>query len=488
MTQFLTIRALHEEGVPTKTIARRLGLDPRTVRKHRRRLDDGGTTPQRASVPSKLDRWKQQIETGVEQGLSATQLYQDLCREAGFDASYVIVRRLVAELRRVEPEVYCRMQFEPGAEAQLDFGDIGRLLVAGALRRVYLFVMTLCFSRVAHYELVLDQRVPTFLAAIGRAFEFFGGVPARIKPDNLRSAVLIDRLGQRHYQEDFFRFCQHHGTVPDAARPHTPTDKGRVERDIRYAKGNFFRARAFDDLEHARRELTRWRDEVANVRLHGTTQRRPIDLFAQESATLRALPEEPFEICTWARHRVRKDCHVQMQGNWYSVPHRFAGQEVLLRLSEQHVSAFADGQRVAHHERPEARGRTVTDLAHYPATKRISTQEIHTRRVLAIRSSGAHATEFLGQLRQGRWVFGDQVALLAKLGAEHGGHALDRACRRALYFKSIEGARAVERILSRGLHDRPLPTDAPSSDPNPGRDFGRGLAEYDALLGIGGAA
>ena len=70
MTQFLTIRALHEEGVPTKTIARRLGLDPRTVRKHRRRIGDGETEPQRAAVPSKLDRWRSQIEAGVKQGLS----------------------------------------------------------------------------------------------------------------------------------------------------------------------------------------------------------------------------------------------------------------------------------------------------------------------------------------------------------------------------------------------------------------------------------
>src|SRR5688572_27937658 len=103
-----------------------------------------------------------------------------------------------------------------------------------------LFVMTLCHSRMAYYELVLDQTVPSFLGAIRRGFEFFGGVPRSLKPDNLKSAVLIDALGQRYYQEDFFRFCRHYGTLPNAARPMTPTDKGRCERDIGYAKSSCF--------------------------------------------------------------------------------------------------------------------------------------------------------------------------------------------------------------------------------------------------------
>jgi hypothetical protein len=78
---------------------------------------------------------------------------------------------------------------------------------------------------------VLDQTVPTFLGAIRRGFEDFGGAPSRLKPDNLKSAMLISALGER-YQEDFFRLCQHYGTLPDAARPMTPRDKGRTERDI----------------------------------------------------------------------------------------------------------------------------------------------------------------------------------------------------------------------------------------------------------------
>lgn len=243
MSSFLSVRALHEEGIPKKAIARRLGIDCRTVRKYVRRIERGASEPRRARVASKLDPFFEKIELKVDQGLSGVQVYQDLCSEPGFDACYETVKRAVRALKRPEPEVYCRMTFAPGEEAQVDFGEIGRLLVDGKLRRVWLFAMTLCFSRYSYYELVLDQTVPTFLGAIRRGFEDFGGAPARLKPDNLKSAVLVNALGERYYQEDFFRLCQHYGCVPDAARPVTPTDKGRTERDIGCVKHSCFEGR-----------------------------------------------------------------------------------------------------------------------------------------------------------------------------------------------------------------------------------------------------
>jgi len=211
MSTFLAVRALRDQGVPKKEIARRLGIDRRTVRKYVRRIDRGETEPKRVlRGPAKLDPFRGVIEEKVASGLSAVQVFQDLGAREDFDASYPTVRRLVQRLRAVEPEVYCRMRFRPGEEAQIDFGEVGRVPDGDRLVRVWLYVMTLCYSRLAYYELVLDQTVPTFLGATARAFGFFGGVPERVKPDNLRAAVLIGQMGERYYQEDFFRFCRHH--------------------------------------------------------------------------------------------------------------------------------------------------------------------------------------------------------------------------------------------------------------------------------------
>lgn len=487
MSSFLSVRALHEEGVPKKTIARRLGLDRRTVRKYIRAIGRGLCEPRRAMVPRKLDPFVELIECKAAQGLSATQIYQDLCCAPGFDACYETVKRAVRVLRQVEPQVFCRMNFVPGEEAQLDFGDIGTLMVDGQPRRVWLFAMTLCFSRYSYYELVLDQTVPTFLGAIRRGFEDFGGAPCRIKPDNLKSAVLQSALGERYYQEDFFRLCRHYGTLPDAARPMTPTDKGRTERDIGYVKGSCFEGRGLATFEEAQAWLARWRREVALVRMHGTTRRRPVDLFEEERAALRPLPAEAFEVTTFSRHKVRKDCHVHVLSNYYSVPHAFVGTSVTVRASEGRIDVFAAGECVATHERARGRGQNRTRQEHYPPTKRLGTHEIHRRRLESVRAAGPRTIEYLGSLREGPWVFADQVARLARLVGRHGPHSLERACMRALHFGALDGAARIESILERGLQNQPLEPlpagTAPSKD-----DFGRSLCEYDALLALGRAS
>jgi hypothetical protein len=294
----------------------------------------------------------------------------------------------------------------------------------------------------------------------------------------------VNQLGERYYQEDFFRFCRHYGTMPDAARPGTPTDKGRVERDIGYAKGNWLRGRAFDGFAHARADLAAWRDEIANVRLHGTTRRRPVDLLEEERLHLHPLPGDAFEVSTWGRYKVRKDVHIHVEGNYYSVPWRLAGQQVTVRLRDDEVVAFADGELVASHERARGKGRTVTDPEHLPPTKRLATQEIHRRRVMTIRAAGPQCAEFLSRLRESQGVHSDQAARLARLVATYGEAALERACGRALFFGATDSAARIERILERGLHDLPLP-EMRRIEADSRRDFGRSLGEYEALLMAG---
>jgi transposase len=481
MSTFLAVKALHESGAPKKTIARQLDIDPRTVRKYVRRLAAGAACPERTKPAGKLDPVLEIVRAKVDCGLSAVQIHQDLCARPDFDVSYESVKRLVRRLRPAEPEVFCRMSYRPGEEAQIDFGDVGRLLVGEVFRKAHLFAMTLCFSRRSYYELVLDQRVPTFLGAIRRGFEFLGGVPRRLKPDNLKSAVLVSQLGERYYQEDFFRFCRHYGVIPEAARPATPTDKGRTERDIGYVKGSCFRGRSFSSFEEAQAHLASWRDAIANVRVHGTTRRRPIELFEEEKASLLPLPTDPFEVAIFGRYKVRKDCHVHVDGNYYSAPYTLVGREVVVRISEREVSVFDDGERVALHTRALGKGETVTDSEHYPPTKRIATQEIHRRRVLEVRSAGARTAQFVGELRRSPFVLGDQVARLAVLLSRFGADRLERACARALFFGAADSARAVERILEKGLEALDLPG-AERSGECAGSDFGRPLGEYDALL------
>jgi transposase len=140
-------------GELAQEIARRLGLDPRTVRRWIGRIAAGSSEPRLARRPSKLDSLFEVIQEKVLRGLSATQIWQDLRREVeGFSASYESVKRLVRRLRPKSSKVYCRLIHRPGAEAQIDFAEIGRFRIDGRLRRAYLFCMSLCFSRMTCFS------------------------------------------------------------------------------------------------------------------------------------------------------------------------------------------------------------------------------------------------------------------------------------------------------------------------------------------------
>lgn len=180
---------------------------------------------------------------------------------------------------------------------------------------------------------------------------------------------------------------------------------------------------------------------------------------------------------------VRKDCHIHVRRNYYSVPYRLVGTKVLVRLTDDELTVFAGGSEVARHPRATGEGEDVTDPTHYPATKRVSSHEVHCRRLSVVRGAGGHSARFLHELRRGPWVFGEQLARLHRLVELHGAEAFERACERALYFGATDGARRIERILEGGLDKLPLPgqRDRRARDERP--DFGRSLREYTALLG-----
>src|SRR5688572_29569771 len=130
-----------------------------------------------------------------------------LLRERGFAGSYSALRRFVRRLEKKPPETFLRVETPPGQEAQVDFGYVGELVdaVAGRLRKAWVFVMTLGFSRHQYVEIVFDQKIETWVALHVRAFEDFGGVVRRVVLDNLKAgivkAVLHDAEAQRSYRE-----------------------------------------------------------------------------------------------------------------------------------------------------------------------------------------------------------------------------------------------------------------------------------------------
>ena len=150
----------------------------------------------------------------------------------------------------------------------------------------------------------------------------------------------------------------------------TTRTKGKVESVIKYLKGNFFKPRTFADIEEARRELARWVQEIAGRRRHGTTGRRPTEVFqAEEASHLQALPPDAFELVSWHQATVQRDSHVCFDRRIYSAPWTLLGQTVWLRATAGTVTIYHDDQRVATHARRGASPFSTQD-EHLPEFRR----------------------------------------------------------------------------------------------------------------------
>jgi transposase len=446
---FDTIAHWHGQ-MPKREIARRLNIDIKTVRRVLRKQAAGATAPSKANAPSKLVAYHPRVAELFEAGRTAWSIYAELAEDPAFPCSYEIVKRYVRKLRQQNPKVYERLEHPPGAEVQIDFGELARVEIAGRAMRTWALVGIWPHSRYRFSVLVTDQTVPAFLAAIQEGIRWCGSIPERLTLDNLTSGVVRDRLRMRAYQRDFAAFCAHYGMMPNAVRPHTPTDKGMVENGVKALKSGL-RGRSFSSLE-ALRDAVAARTALLNERVHSVTQRRPIDLFANEQ---RGSMPDIYPIAVWSEAKVRRDCHVQVQYNYYSVPHRFVGKTIVVRTDAEYVSIFDDFREIARHPRASGRGITTTDRSHYPEEKHATQEERRAQQLLRIRAVGPGVAAFWHGLHTSRdYVHSDQVRALLRL-IDAGNHAdLDRACARAAHYGNFSIA-ALKRIIDGKLFELP---------------------------------
>ena len=370
-----------------------------------------------ASTVSSLQAHRQTVRQWIEQGVSGTAIHLALQRGHGWSGSYSAVRRLVADIRQDLPqEVTCRLEFAPGDAAQVDFGA-GPVLTHpdGQLRRTWAFVMTLAHSRHQYVEFVWDQTVATWLGCHRRAFEWFGGVPARVVIDNAKCAITRacaqDPLVQRAYAE----CAEGYGFKIDPCPPHDPQKKGIVESGVKYLKGNFLPLREFRDLSDLNAQAWQWVMDTAGLRCHGTTRQRPLDLFALERALLKPLPAIAPDLGTWHQVKLHRDCHLQFERVLYSAPFALVGRVLWLRATDTIVALHEDYRHVCTHVRGQRPGQRVTLREHLPP----------------------HAQAFFAHDRQ--WC-ADQAAGV--------GQSCRRLVERLLSDKVLERLRAAQGVLA----------------------------------------
>lgn len=361
---------LHRQGLSVTAIARRIGRDPKTVRKYiERGLEPPVYGPRQVGRPGKLLPFVDYVRErlGAFPDLTATRLLREI-RERGYAGAYSPVKRLVAAIRPHEgPKPYeVRFETPPGLQAQVDFA---RFVAAfeeepGVNRIVWLFSLVLGHSRHLFARFVLHQDLQTLLRCHMAAFEAIGGVPVEILYDRMKTAVTgEDGDGHIVYNRSLLALAQHYGFLPKACRPYRAKTKGKVERPFRYIREDFFLGRSFRDLEDLNGQLDGWLATVANVRLHGTTNRIVAEAFAAEQPELQALPAGPFDALIRLERRVSHDGFVAIGGNYYSVPDRTRRLVEVHQLAQE-VRILDGGRLVARHPVAEGRKQYLVDPSH----------------------------------------------------------------------------------------------------------------------------
>lgn len=386
-------RALHEAGVSISAIARETGHDWRTVKKYlAQQLGTPPVAPSRQGTQLRvvepfvdvIDAW---LRKDVE--IKGTVIHERLVADYGFSGHYQRVKMYVAEARpRIRAELgidvdaltnlHRRFEVTPGAQAQVDWGDEGRVLAHVGIEKVYSFHMVLSYSRDPFCCYTTSMDLGVFWDCHRRGFAHFGGIPASIVYDRTKTVV------RRHVapgkavplHPEAVAFAGHYDFDIDVLAAYRPTGKGRVERQVDIVRDHVLAARSFDSIAELDDAFTGW-VPLRRAQVH-RTHGEVIGVRAErDHDALRALPALPYLVADRHLRRVGKDCLVSFAASLYSTPcrHVVAGQTVEVRVTPATVAIHsltpaARGNRagstlLAVHPRATVRGSWVIDERHW---------------------------------------------------------------------------------------------------------------------------
>ena len=352
------VLSLAERGMKIRAIAKRLGLDRKTVR---RML--GPKPPPPSPSPGKLTGYEDLVRERLKQDLTVPRILREI-RERGYTGSKTILAEYVREIRGPVKEParpVLRFETKPGVEAQVDWSPY-RLVIGGKETVVHCFSMVLCFSRRLAIDFYRNERLPTLLHAHAEAFLYHEGFCTRLVYDNQTTVTLGRLRGQPLWHPVFLEFAKHHGFTPWVCKPKDPKRKGKVERPFLYIESDFLRGSTFSSLDDLNRRARVWLDTVANVRFHTTIRRNVEEAYAEERPFLIARPSLPFPTDRREVRKVGVDGTVCIDASFYPVPARFIGRHVTVRVYPDRVEVLdAAGEVVITHKVPDRPGRIAAD-------------------------------------------------------------------------------------------------------------------------------
>jgi len=453
---YAKIKHYHEQkGLSPTQIGQELGLDPRTVAKwlgekrYRQRIP--------ANKPSKLDPYKDAIVRMLEDHpYTAVQILGRI-KSQGYDGGYSILKEYVGKVRPKRSKAFLKLNFVPGECAQVDWGSCGTIQVGSATRRLSVFVMVLCYSRMIYAEFTTAQTMEHFLACHQKAFDAFGGVPAKIMVDNLKSAVISHRFGKQPvFNPQYADFARHCGFEIRACGVQKPHEKGRVESAVGYIKNNFLAGLSLPDFRGVNQELKHWLATVANVRIHGETKRKPMEMLAEEQPKLTPVPTNPYDIGVVNSVRASPQFRVAVDANKYSVPSRFAGMKLTLKLYPDRLCFYDEERLVARHARSYDKNEDLENPDHVGELLIQRKAAMEQKILAAFLRLDSCAQAYLDEMRDRRLNAKHHVQKIVALSEIYGIEPVSRAMRDAFEYKAFS-CEYIANIIEQRARSLPQP-------------------------------
>lgn len=505
------VEVLHQwhMGRGISQIKRSLGMDRKTIRKYlglaegygfsrdtevqqytyylelAGRIQKGLQTPVETSPAYKKTALYQ---TTIEKLLAKKymvpkQVYRILKRDYEYSLSYSTFKRYINVKYPRQTANYLRIEVGAGEEAQVDFGSAGMMYdpETERMRRAHAFVMTLSYSRHTYVEFVFDQGQVTWVKCHMNAFDFFAGVPSRIILDNLKAGILRPNTYDPVFNRAYGECAKHYGFIIDPAKAYMAAHKGKVERKVPVVRQQFLSSNDFTNIHEANKQVVEWCIHDYGMEIHGTTKRRPYEVFkSEEQPLLRGLPEERFEIPLWKEARVHPDHHIVFDKSYYSLPTRYVKKKVWARGGIHTVHIFYDNELIKTHERSYRAGTFKTDESDYPPDK----SRYLLKSTSHYEQQAARHGEYVSQLVTvilGEHAYRNlrKIQGLFRLSEKYGSEALNLACKRCLHFGDYRMS-TIKRILDKQLYHHPIEDEVQKTDRmNEGKVFVRPSEYFD---------
>ncbi|MDV3567981.1 transposase [Elizabethkingia anophelis] len=361
--------------------------------------------------------------------------------------------------KKVNPSMH--MEHKAGEKMFVDYTGKKLHIIdqeTGEEKEVEVFVSILGASGMTFVEATMTQKKEDFLQSLAKALDYYGGVPAAIVTDNLKSAVKKSDKYEPVITDSLRGFASHYDTTILPTRACHPKDKALVENAVRIIYTRIFaplRKQQFFDLKSLNRSIQELSEQHNAMEMKRKKYSRADVFYEVEKPALLPLPAIRYELKDSSRATVQKSSHVYLNQDkhYYSVPFAYIGKKVTLLYGKSVVEIYYDERRIAFHPRVHARYQYTTIKEHMPSSHQYMAEWNPTRFINWGRQIGTHCEEFITKILEKRrhpeQAYNSCRGVLS-LSKKIGNQRLDNACKRALSYERYN-MQMIKDILARGL-------------------------------------